>query len=304
MKYAEALKESLTYLSTAEARNSILRDPYWPKWNSPWWHMCLLNELGLADQIPKSIVTTMVTTLKNHYLPVFPIIEEEVPAGTDPYRKIACLCAVGNMYQVLFACGVNVDQELPWMKNWILKYQLPDGGLNCDEKAYTKAIPKSSIITTVACLEAVLYCRDQELTANEIDFLNRGANYLLKQRLYRKVSTGEIIDSDWLEIRFPRFYDYDFLRGYSFLVKWQKKSGFQIPDSLVTEVKSLANRQMTAKGLQLKRYNLFDKKSYNPNPDGTWSWGDASEIELMKMVSFEGHICEQLTKEWKDLHES
>ncbi len=301
MKISDALKKSLTYLTSLSAEQSIERDPYWPKWDSPWWHMCLLHEIGLSDQIPKSIVFKMVNKLKTHYLPVFPINESDFPAGTDPYRQVACPCAVGNMYQVLFACGVDLDQELPWMKQWILKYQLSDGGLNCDEKAYTKSVPKSSIVTTVACLEAILFCNKNTLSDEETVFLDRGANYLLKQKLFRKVSTDQVIDDNWLEIRFPRFYEYDFLRGYYFLEKWHQNSGFKIPTSLTDEVKDLVAKQTTPEGIRLKRYNLFDKQSYNPNNDGTWSWGEASEIDLMKAVSFDGRICEPLTKKWNEV---
>lgn len=295
------IADTKAYLSSQEALRSIARDPYWPKWNSPWWHMSLLFELGLAKEIPKTTVAKMVEVLKSHYLPVFPIRAEEVPEGTNPYRQIACLCAVGNMYQVLFHAGVDVDTELPWMRQWFLKYQLPDGGLNCDEAVYTKPIPKSSIVTTVACLEAILFCRHRELTAEETAFLNKGASYLLKQKLFRRASTGEVIDENWLEIRFPRFYEYDFLRGYYFLAKWREQSGFAIPEDLVAEIKELVSRQMTEKGIQLKRYNLFDKRSYNPGADGQWTWGAASEIELMKAVSADGVICEPLTQKWKEV---
>jgi hypothetical protein len=295
------VEKSIAYLASVPALESIERDPYWPKWDSPWWHMLLLHEMGLAERIPQITVSKMAEVLKHHYLPVFPIIEEELPPGTDPFRKIACLCAVGNVYQVLFACGVDVDQELPWMKKWFLRYQLPDGGLNCDEKVYAAPTPKSSIVTTVACLEAVLFCQKRELTNDEVAFLQRGAEYLLRQRLFRKISTGAVIDKDWLEIRFPRFYEYDFLRGFYFLAKWREKSGFKIPDELVDEVEELVSQQWTDQGLQLKRYNLFDKRSYNPAADGTWVWGAASEFDLMKAVSFEGSLCPALAKQWNEI---
>lgn len=296
-----AIENSVRYLLSKEALDSIERDPYWPKWNSPWWHMSVLSELGLAKEIPKTAVLKMVEVLKNHYLPIFPIKEDEMPKGIDPFRKVACHCAVGNIYQVLFNAGVDVDLELPWMRKWFLRYQLPDGGLNCDEKVYTKENPKSSIVTTVACLEVVLFCRNRELTPEEINFLNRGASYLLKQKLFRKVSTGEVIDNDWLEIRFPRFYDYDFLRGYYFLKKWHQKSGFSIPNELVDEVENLVSKQMTDNGIKLKRYNFFDKKSYNPNIDGTWTWGESSENYLVKAISYEGAVCDALTKKWNEV---
>lgn len=292
---------SKSNLLSASALQSIDRDPYWPKWNSPWWQMSLLHEMDLAKEIPEAVISKMVQVLKGHCLPVFPIKEQEIPKGIDPIRKIACLCAVGNMYQVLYHAGVDVDDELPWMREWFLRYQLPDGGLNCDESVYTKPVPKSSIVTTVSCLEAVLFCRNRELTKSEISFLNRGANYLLKQKLFRKVSTGEVIDNNWLEIRFPRFYEYDFLRGFYFLEKWRQHLGFSIPDDLVDEVEELVSRQMTTQGIRLKRYNLFDKRSYNPNDDGTWAWGEASEVDLMKAVSFEGSICQPLTRKWNEV---
>lgn len=296
-----SIQKAIEFLSQSDAYQSIERDPYWPKWNSPWWHMLLLHELGLTKDIPKLAILKMVEVLKKHYLPVFPINQEEVPAGTDPFRKIACLCAVGSIYQVLFTYGVDVDKELPWMRQWFLRYQLPDGGLNCDEAAYTKAIPRSSIVSTLPCLESVLFCRNQDLTDAEKVFLERGANYLLRHRLFRKSSTGEIINQNWLEIRFPRFYDYDFLRGYYFLAKWRQYSGFTIPDELTNEVEELVAKQMTTPGIQLKRYNLFDKRSYNPNSSESWSWGEASEIELMKAVSYDGAFCEPLTKKWNEI---
>lgn len=298
---SQYIEKSLSYLASSDALQSIERDPYWPKWDSPWWHMSLLNEMGLAKDIPKSTVSKMVQGLKNFYLPIFPINECDIPKGTDPFRKIACLCAVGNMYQILFNAGVNVDHELPWMKEWFFRYQLPDGGLNCDEQVYTKPEPKSSIVTTLSCLEAVLFCRRSELTQNESTFLTKGANYLLKHRLFRRTSTGEVIYKDWLEIRFPRFYEYDFLRGFYFLAKWRQQSGFAIPDDLVDEVEDLVSQQMTTQGIQLKQYNLFDKRSYNPIDDGTWAWGSASEIDLMKAVSYEGCICQPLTLKWNEV---
>lgn len=296
-----AVEQSRLYLASTAALQSIERDPYWPKWNSPWWHMLLLHEMGLNKEIPSAVIQKMVESLKHHYLPVFPIKEEEVPKGIDPVRKIACLCSVGNIYQVLFSCGVDVDQELPWMRAWFLKYQLPDGGLNCDEAVYTKPTPKSSIVTTIACLEAVLFCRKGELTAEEKSFLNKGADYLVRQKLFRKISTGEVIDSDWLEIRFPRFYEYDFFRGFYFLAKWREISGFKILADLEVEVKSLTAKQMTDNGLHLKRYNLFDKRSYNPGADGLWAWGEASEFDLMKAVSNDRIICDKLTKKIREV---
>lgn len=301
MTIDQALEKSKNYLSSDSALQSIARDPYWPKWDSPWWHMRLLQEMGLAKEIPEVALLKMVEVLKSHYLSVFPIHAHEVPAGTDPFRKIACHCAVGSVYQVLFHAGIDVDQELSWMRPWMLKYQLPDGGLNCDESVYTKQNPKSSIVTTINCLEALFFCRKGELTKDEFEFLNRGAQYLLRQKLFRKISNGEVVDSNWLEIKFPRFYDYDYFRGFYFLFHWSKFSGMNLPADLVSEVRELVLKQLGPDGIVLQRYNLVDSRSYNPQPDGSWVWGNASGFELLKAVSQNGIVCDVLTAQWNEI---
>ena len=79
-----ALQQTVSYLASENSLQSIEQDPYWPKWNSPWWHMSLLYEMGLAKEIPRNTVLKMAQVLKNHYLPIFPTKEGEIPEGTDP----------------------------------------------------------------------------------------------------------------------------------------------------------------------------------------------------------------------------
>lgn len=299
--FKDQIKKTKEYLDSERALKSIERDPYWPKWDSPWWHMLLLHELGLASEIPKRAVNRMVVVLQDHYLKIFPIEQAEIPPGADLVRNIACHCAVGSMYQVLFSAGVDVESELPWMRPWILRYQLPDGGLNCDEQVYKKENPKSSIVSTINCLEAIFFCRTKELTLDEVKFLENGAQYLINHRLFRKISDGQVIKSNWLEIKFPRFYEYDFFRGYSFLAKWSNFFSKHLPIELVEEVELLVGQQLSPEGIILQRYNLFDKRSYNPSPEGQWSWGDSSEFDLFKAVSQPNIPCLPLTELWHEV---
>ena len=39
---------SIAYLASPDALASLEADTYWPKWDSPWWHMVLLRERGQA----------------------------------------------------------------------------------------------------------------------------------------------------------------------------------------------------------------------------------------------------------------
>src|SRR5437867_11672637 len=97
IKPVDGISESLAYLDSREARESIAADPYWPKWDSPWWHMTLLWELGLASRIPASAVAAMVEALKTHYHLIMPVKAGDLPAGVDEHRDVPCHCAVGTM---------------------------------------------------------------------------------------------------------------------------------------------------------------------------------------------------------------
>jgi hypothetical protein len=88
------------------------------------------------------------------------------------------------------------------------------------------------------------------------------------------------------------------LRGYYFLAKWSEYSGFKVPEEIHDEVKALISKQETPLGIVLKRYNCYEKKSYNPQADGTWKMGDISEFSLMKAVSYPGAVCAPLTNAW------
>src|SRR6185369_16363564 len=70
---------SLAYLGSDATLRSLEVDPYWPKWDSPWWHMLVLHELGEASRIPASAVSAMVAALERFPLHRFPIQPADFP---------------------------------------------------------------------------------------------------------------------------------------------------------------------------------------------------------------------------------
>jgi hypothetical protein len=103
------LHASLRYLESDEALESLAADAYWPKWDSPWWHMRLLHELGETKLIPKAAIRAHVEALDRMPVKFFPFEPGELPEGVDPYRGTPCTCQLGTVYQVLAAWGVDVD---------------------------------------------------------------------------------------------------------------------------------------------------------------------------------------------------
>lgn len=301
---APLIDQSIEYLQSQEALDSIDIDAYWPKWSGPWWQMMLLHEMQLTHRIPRQTVEKIIDAMDTRLIKFFPFREEEVPAGVDPIRGIACHCQLGTMYQLLTAYGINVDERLPWIRPWFLRYQQEDGGLNCDESAYTKNVSKSSIVSTVPALEAILYCTPREFTQQEISFLDKGAKYLIEKRLFRTATTNSIIDEDWLKLCFPRFYLYDALRGLSFLLDWASKLERKLPLAAIEECVTRIEKQFGDGRISVERAcwagansRWFDKAT------GEWSKGPAASFPLLEAVSEIGVESPRLTSIWGDAKE-
>jgi hypothetical protein len=301
--FAAALAETVAALSAPEARESIAADPYWPKWDSPWWRMTALFELGLAREIPVPAVEAMVSALRTHYLPFLPLAAEELPPGADPHRHVSCHCANGTMIQVLEACGVDTDAELPWLRPWLLRYQLGDGGLNCDERAYTRPHPKSSVVSTLPPLEAVLRCTRPPMTEAEERFVDAGAGYLVAHRLLRRASgDGDLIDPAWLAPCFPRFYHYDLLRGLTFLARWAEVRQRPLPRAAVAEARQrLQELRVAHGGIPALRRPWRGARTLRRDRRREWGWSEtAAGFPLLEEVGVEGRVSAPLTREHEE----
>jgi hypothetical protein len=132
------------------------------------------------------------------------------------------------------AAGAYFGQDVQGIVDRLLAEQLPDGGWNC-EAAHGST--RSSFNTTICVLEALLeYERaiggGLEVTGARL----RGQEYLLERRLFRRRSTGEMIERDrkggaaWTRFAFPTWWHYDVLRGLEYLCR----AGVQ-PDERVSE---------------------------------------------------------------------
>ena len=91
--------------------------------------------------------------------------------------------------------------------------QLEDGGWNCEAPKSTR----SSFHTTICVLEGLLEYERAVGRAPEIAAVRRrGEEYLLERRLFRRRSTGEVANPEFLELAFPPRYHYDVLRGLDY----------------------------------------------------------------------------------------
>lgn len=297
----QGIADSVAYLGSDAAQRSIELDPYWPKWHSPWWHMLLLHELGEARQIPARAATAMVAGL-DRLLHVFPIDPGDAP-GADLYRDIACHCALGAMVPVLAATGIDVDRALPWIKPWFVRYQMADGGLNCDDAAYreTGECP-SSMVATVAPLEAML--RGDSWSSEQRVFVDRAARFLVdralvhgSQTVFNAAERGAA--EAWRSLAFPRFYFYDVLRGLAALVRWAEVTAQALPHAAVAiVVEGLVarwpdGRVCVERHAHAGRMTILPTVDRSPSPRAS-----AATFPLLEAVSVIGEPSEALTRQW------
>lgn len=91
--------------------------------------------------------------------------------------------------------------------------QLEDGGWNCEAPKSTR----SSFHSTICVLEGLQEYERAVGSAPEIALARqRGEEYLLKRALFRRLSTGEVVNPEFLEFAFPPRYHYDILRALDY----------------------------------------------------------------------------------------
>lgn len=235
MDIQEAIDDSVAKLCVDTELASVGGGRSRRKWSGPWWHMALLYEMGAAERIPEPAVASALALLKHSTWPRFVITDLDRPMSTADRAKMDCChCELAVFYMVLSACGCDMDAEAPWIRRWFLRHQLPDGGLNCSPEAYSSS-RKSSVVSTLPPLEALMRFTARELTPEEERFLDAGARYLIEHRLCRSKGGEGLIEPEWLKPIFPRFFEYDVLRGMSYLVDWAKRRQKPLPLEVLRE---------------------------------------------------------------------
>jgi hypothetical protein len=111
--------------------------------------------------------------------------------------------------------GAYFGQDVHGIVDRLLGEQLPDGGWNCEA---ANGSTRSSFNTTICVLEGLLeYERASGGSPEVTEARLRGQEYLLERRLFRRRSTGEVINAAWTRFAFPTWWHYDVLRGLEYL---------------------------------------------------------------------------------------
>jgi hypothetical protein len=146
-------------------------------------------------------------------------------------------CINGRVVTLGTYFGQNVDDVV----TRLLDEQLEDGGWNCEAE---NGSVRSSFATTINVLEGLLaYERGSDAPADVIAARRRGEEYLLERRLFRRKSTGEVVDPAWLLFSFPPRWHYDVLRALDYF-----RSAGGTPDARMGEAIDLVRSKRQPDG--------------------------------------------------------
>jgi hypothetical protein len=194
-------------------------------WNSTMHVLMLLREMGLdpaSDQARRAVglVRDRVT-----WQGCGPQEADDNPFFAGEVEP----CINGQVGAV----GAYFRQDVRGIVDRLLAEQLPDGGWNCEA---ANGWTRSSFNTTICVLDA-LFEHERAVGASPkvTGARLRGQDYLLERRMFRRLSTGEVINDrkgnhNWTRFAFPTWWHYDVLRGLEYL----RRAGV-VPDERVGE---------------------------------------------------------------------
>ena len=221
-----------------------------PKWYSTLYTLVLLRNMGLDSTSTQARRAVGLVRDKVTWGPEFgnaSFFEGEV----EP-------CINGGVLVLGGYFGEASDR----LVDRLLGEQLEDGGWNCEAPKSRR----SSFHTTICVLEGLLeYEKSNGATAAVTEARTRGQEYLLQRRMFRRLSTGEVVERQWTHFSFPTTWHYDVLRGLDYL-----RSAGVPPNERVREALELvaATRQDEAWLLQ------------NPHPDPPRWWRSPIDFDM------------------------
>jgi hypothetical protein len=183
-------------------------------------------------------------------------------------------CINGNVV----SSGAYFGVDMTPLVDRLLGEQLPDGGWNCEVE---NGATVSSFGTTINVLEGLL---DHERAIGGSvrvgEARRRGEEYMLERRLFRRKSTGEVIDPSWLQFSFPTWYFYDVLRGLEYL-----RDAEMTPDERIAEAIGIVEGNRDPDG-RWPLQNVHDGETHFQMDDGEGKPSRWNTLRAMRVLDW------------------
>lgn len=200
---------------------------YNPPWVSTTFTLLLLREMGLdpeSDQARRAVGLVRDNSKWDH-------------DGEDYFDGEVEPCING----MTVALGAYFGEKVDGVVERLIAEQLDDDGWNCEA---ANGSVRSSFHTTISVLEGLLEYERASGGSPDVNAARiRGQEYLLARRMFRRLSTGEIVDPVYTQFSYPTRWHYDVLRGLDYL----RSAGVQA-DERTAEAIDLVREKRDADG--------------------------------------------------------
>jgi hypothetical protein len=174
--------------------------PFFDAWTATHFSLLLLRDLGLD---PENAEARRAVSL----------VRENVrwDANDAPYFEGETEPCINGL---ALAVGSYFGETVDGIVERLLGNALGDGGWNCWADYGAKV---SSFHSTICVLEGLLEWERAGGSSEAVAAArHRGEEYLLERRLFRRRSTGQVIDPRFTMFSFPAYWYYDVLRGLDY----------------------------------------------------------------------------------------
>lgn len=162
----------------------------------------------------------------------------------------------------------------------LCRWQWEDGGWNCDKRPEVEI---SSYRETITPARALCYhCR---MTGNDDSkkAVERIAELFLKRKIFRRLCDNEIMRPSFVQIHYPRYFEYDYLHALLFLAE----AGF-IKDERCTEALDLLEKKRLPDGGWPCERVIYSKAGgRQTNRISYADWGGRSKTKMHELVTVE-----------------
>lgn len=254
------------------------------KWQGAHWILVTLSDIGYPPG-DKSLFPVCEDVLAFWLNDSF-YKEHEAKSKSDAYRDIGVpkingryrRCASQQGYALFYLLKLGLaDDRIHKLVERLLHWQWPDGGWNCDKNP---SASKSSFIHTLWTLRGLgLYSTIyQDKKVNES--IQKAAEVLLKRKLYKRISTGQVIKEEFIFLHYPLYWHYDILAG----LKVMAETGF-IRDTRCKDALDLLEEKMiTNEGWPAERKYYKVSDQIRTNHDYV-DWGGTSKKKMNEWVT-------------------
>jgi hypothetical protein len=172
-----------------------------PEWTSTAWSLTLLRAFGLDPAGAEA--RQAVRRVREHV--AWEHDGEPFFAGeVEP-------CINGKVV----ALGAYFGEDVHGVVDRLLGEQMSDGGWNCEQE---NGSTRGSFHSTIDVLDGLLEYEKATGGSPAVSAARLcGQEYLLERRMVRRLSTGEVIESAFMQFSYPTYWHYDVLRGLDYM---------------------------------------------------------------------------------------